>query len=83
MKEHHFGIKTSEYIYVIMKKPKENPNVIDKVSSTVFPQLKGVHYCIQTEMLNVKLKILLELLNSRIRPYSLFDNENFENSKKG
>ncbi|MBP2615649.1 hypothetical protein [Chryseobacterium jejuense] len=37
----HYGIKTSEYIYVIMQQPKENSNVIDKVSSTVFPQLKG------------------------------------------
>lgn len=67
----HYGIKTSEYIYVIMKKPKENMNIVDKVALTVFPQFKGVRYNIQTDMLNVKAKILLELLNSRIRPYNL------------
>lgn len=67
----HYGIKTSEYIYVIMKKPKENENVIDKVALTVFPQFKGIRYSIQTDMLNVKAKVLLELLNSRIRPYNL------------
>jgi hypothetical protein len=67
----HYGIKTSEYIYVIMKKPKENMNIVDKVALTVFPQFKGVRYSIQTDMLNVKAKVLLELLNSRIRPYNL------------
>lgn len=67
----HHGIKTSEYIGVIMKKPKENPNVIDKVSSAVFPQLEGIRYSIQTDILNVKAKVLLELLNSKIRPYNL------------
>lgn len=67
----HYGIKTSEYIYVIMKKPKENENVIDKVALTVFPHLKGIRYSIQTDILNVKAKVLLELLNSRIRPYNL------------
>ncbi len=67
----HHGIKTSEYICVIMKKPKENPNVIDKVSSAVFPQLEGIRYSIQTDILNVKAKVLLELLNSKIRPYNL------------
>ncbi|WP_336965593.1 STM3941 family protein [Chryseobacterium contaminans] len=67
----HYGIKTSSYICVIMKQPKENTNVIDKVSSTVFPHLKGIRYSIQTDMLNVKAKVLLELLNSRIRPYNL------------
>lgn len=69
------GIKTSSYICVIMKKPKENPNVIDKVSSTVFPQWNGIRYSIQTDVLNVKAKVLLELLNSRIRPYSLLDQD--------
>ncbi|PKF74802.1 STM3941 family protein [Chryseobacterium sp. PMSZPI] len=67
----HYGIKTSEYIYVIMKKPKENENIIDKVTLTIFPQFKGIRYSIQTDMLNVKAKVLLELLNSRIRPYNL------------
>lgn len=67
----HYGIKTSEYIYVMMKKPKENVNVIDKVALTVFPHFKGIRYSIQTDMLNVKAKVLLELLNSRIRPYNL------------
>lgn len=67
----HYGIKTSEYIYVMMKKPKENVNVIDKVALTVFPHFKGVRYSIQTDMLNVKAKVLLELLNSKIRPYNL------------
>ncbi|WET49071.1 hypothetical protein PYS58_21330 [Chryseobacterium indologenes] len=67
----HYGIKTSEYIYVIMKKPKENMNVVDKVALTVFPHFKGIRYSIQTDMLNVKAKVLLELLNSRIRPYNL------------
>lgn len=65
------GIKTSSYICVIMKKPKENPNVIDQISSTVFPQWNGIRYSIQTDILNVKAKVLLELLNSRIRPYNL------------
>ncbi|OCA78350.1 hypothetical protein BBH99_08665 [Chryseobacterium contaminans] len=67
----HYGIKTSSYICVIMKQPKENTNVIDKVSSTVFPHLKGIRYSIQTDILNVKTKVLLDLLNSRIRPYNL------------
>ncbi|MCS4305669.1 STM3941 family protein [Chryseobacterium sp. BIGb0232] len=72
----HYGIKTSSYICVIMNQPKKNPNVLDKVSTTVFPQLKGIRYSIQTDILNVKAKVLLELLNSRIRPYSLLDMEN-------
>ncbi|REC62379.1 hypothetical protein DRF65_11760 [Chryseobacterium pennae] len=72
----HCGIKTSSYICVIMNQPKKNPNVLDKVSTTVFPQLKGIRYSIQTDISNVKAKVLLELLNSRIRPYSLLDMEN-------
>lgn len=69
----HHGIKTSEYICIIMKNPKERTNMMDRISSELFPASSNVHYSIQTDVLNVKTKALLELLRSRIRPYCLLE----------
>lgn len=78
----HLWIKTAEFIHIVLKHPKKNPNLLDHISSKLIRNSESLEYSIQTDMLNVKVKVLLELLQSKIRPYSLFNNENFENHNK-
>ncbi|CAM3002102.1 hypothetical protein DRF59_17435 [Chryseobacterium flavum] len=73
MKYH--GIKTSEYICALMKFREEKPGLLDRISAELMPGSQNIKYSIQTDILQVETKTLLELLNSRIRPYNLLNNE--------
>lgn len=72
----HFWIKTAEFIHIVLKQPKKNHNILDHISSKLVQNSGSLEYSIQTDMLNVKVKVLLELLQSKIRPYSLLEKEN-------
>ncbi|WP_363315548.1 STM3941 family protein [uncultured Chryseobacterium sp.] len=57
------GIKTSEQINIVMKNEKLRKN---KLIRTIFPRFENV-YAIQTNLLNIKTKKLIVVLNSYLK----------------
>lgn len=79
----HFWIKTAEFIHIVLKHPKKNSSLLNAIFSKMALNSESIQYSIQTDMLNVKVKVLLELLQNKIRPYSLLDKRNPRNYYKG
>lgn len=69
----HHGIKTAAFIHVILKHPKKNSNLLNRISPRLFRNSESREFSFQIDMINVKTKVLLELLQSKIRPYSLIN----------
>jgi hypothetical protein len=59
----HRGIKTHQ-INIVMKNAKLKKN---KIVKTIFPQFENVQYAIQSNLLNVKTKKLIIILNSYLK----------------
>ncbi|SDI58940.1 hypothetical protein SAMN05421846_11048 [Chryseobacterium taeanense] len=58
------GIKTSHQINIVMKNVKLKKN---KIVKTIFPQFENMQYAIQSDLLNVKTKKLIIILNSYLK----------------
>lgn len=58
------GIKTSHQINIVMKDEKLSKT---RMSKTIFPQFGNVQYAIQSNLLNVKTKKLIIILNSYLK----------------
>lgn len=58
----HRGIKSAEFVHIVMKAPPKNKHSFRKESLKLFPNNEVIH----TDILNVKTKTLLELLNNRL-----------------
>lgn len=58
------GIKTSHQINIVMKNGTVKKS---KIINTIFPQFENVGYTIQVNILNVKTKKLMIILNSYLR----------------
>jgi hypothetical protein len=55
-------IKTAEFVHIVMKDSQKNKNSFQKESLKLFPNNEVIH----ADILNVKTKTLLELLNNRL-----------------
>lgn len=69
----HHGIKTTEFIHIVLKHPKKNSNLLNNISPRLFGNSESREYSFQIDMINVKTKVLLDLLQSKIKPYSLLN----------
>jgi hypothetical protein len=62
----HRGIKTIEFVHIAMKALPKNKHSFQKESLKFFPNNEVIH----ADILNVKTKTLLELLNSRLASFN-------------
>jgi len=58
------GIKTSHQINIVMKDEKQRK---DKIIKTILPRFGNVQYAIQSDLLNIKTKKLIIILNSYLK----------------